>query len=78
MRKYRCLALKPIGYDSESHWSLGNGGTAGGPFPATSRLGFTGFFFPLLKPVLEMGGQPTIRQQGLQGRRVTWGNGRES
>jgi hypothetical protein len=41
------------------------GDAAGDPFSATPDLGFTGFFFPLLKPVLRMGSQPTIRQQSL-------------
>jgi len=31
------------------------------------KLGFAGFFFQLIKPVLRMGGQPAIRQQGFQG-----------
>ena len=31
---------------------------------ATTGLGFTGFLFPLLKSVLWMSGQPTVRQQG--------------
>ncbi len=33
-------------------------------------LGFAGFYFPLLKPVLGMVGQPTIRQQCLHGSRA--------
>jgi len=34
---------------------------------ATTDLGFARFFFPLLKAVFVMGGNPAIRQQGIQG-----------
>jgi hypothetical protein len=37
---------------------------------AATGLSLTGFFFPLLQPMLGMVGQPTIRQQGLQARCV--------
>jgi predicted PhzF superfamily epimerase YddE/YHI9 len=37
-----------------------------GSLPAATRSGFAGFFFPLRKPPLGMGRQPTIRQQGSQ------------
>lgn len=55
---------------------LGDGGTAGGTFPSPSGLSLTGFFFPLLQSVLRMRGQPTIRQESLQGSRVAGGDGR--
>ena len=58
------------------HRLLGDSNPTCGPFAATPGLGFTGFFFPLLKPMLGMGGHPAIRQQGLQGSRVAGGNGR--
>jgi len=45
-----------------------------GPFPAATDLGFAGFFFPLLQPVLGMGRNPAIRQQGFQGGRVAGGD----
>jgi len=32
-----------------------------GPFSSSADLGFAGFFFPLLKPVLRMGGHPASR-----------------
>jgi hypothetical protein len=38
-------------------------------------MGFTGFFFPLLQPVLGMGGHAVIRQQTFQGSRVGRGDG---
>jgi hypothetical protein len=58
---------------------LRSGGcTASDPPPAATGLGLAGFFFPLLKPVLRMGDQPPIRQQGFQGSRVAGGNGRNS
>jgi hypothetical protein len=41
---------------------LGGGKAASGPFPTTAGLGFAGFFFPLLKPVLGIGGNPAIWQ----------------
>jgi hypothetical protein len=44
------------------HYIRGNGRAAGGSFVAATRLGFAGFCFPLLKPVLRMGGNPAIRQ----------------
>jgi hypothetical protein len=46
---------------------LGGGKAAGGPFSATTDLGFTGFFDPLLKSVLGMGSHPAVRQQGFGG-----------
>jgi hypothetical protein len=49
---------------SETSPSAHDGCTTRGSFPATTGLGFTGFFFPLLQPVLVMGDYPTIRQQG--------------
>jgi len=52
---------------------LGDGGPTSGPFAAATGLGFAGFFFPLFKPMLRMGGQPTIQQKGLQGSRVAGG-----
>ena len=75
MRKYRCLALKPNGYDSEPHWSLGNGDTAGDLFSAWTGLGFTGFLFALFQPVLRMSCQPTIGQRGFHGSRVAGSDG---
>jgi hypothetical protein len=45
---------------------LGGGDAAGGPFPLAAGLSLAGFFFPLLKPVLGMGGHPAVRQQGFQ------------
>jgi hypothetical protein len=42
---------------------LGSGSsTAGGSLPAATRLGFTGFFFPLLQSMFRMGGNPVIWQ----------------
>jgi len=41
---------------------LNGGGAAGDPFVAATGLGFAGFFFPLLKPVLGIGGNPAIWQ----------------
>jgi len=51
------------------HRLLGGGKAAGGPFPTATGLSLTEFFFPLLQPMLRMVGQPTIRQQNLQGSR---------
>jgi hypothetical protein len=45
---------------------LGGGNAASGPFSAAMGLGFAGFFFPLLQPMLRMGGHSAIRQQGFQ------------
>jgi hypothetical protein len=39
---------------------MGKGDPPGGPFPPTTGLGFAGFFFPLLQPVLRMGGQTKV------------------
>ena len=50
------------------------GNSTCGLFPAATGLGFVGFFFPLLQRMLGMGGDPAIRQQGLQGSRVTRGD----
>jgi hypothetical protein len=50
--------------------------TAGGPFPTATVLGFAGFFFPLLQPMLGVLGQPAIRQQSFLGGGVARGNGR--
>ncbi len=63
------------GANSESPSPIGRLGTARDSFPAAG-LGFARFFFPLLKPVLGTFGQPTIRQQSLQGSRVAWGDDR--
>ncbi|MGA2256723.1 MAG: hypothetical protein ABSG53_18905 [Thermoguttaceae bacterium] len=52
----------------------GSGNAAGGPFPTATCLGFAGFLFPLLKPMLWVGGNPAIRQQSLQGSRVAGGD----
>ncbi len=41
---------------------LGDSDPASGPFPTAAGLGFAGFFFPLLQPVLGMLSEPTIRQ----------------
>jgi hypothetical protein len=57
------------------HRLLGNGETTSGPLPAASGLSLAGFFFPLFQPMLRMGGQPAIRQQGFQGSYVAWGDG---
>jgi hypothetical protein len=46
---------------------LCGGNAAGCSLPAATGLGFTGFFFPLFQPMLRMGGNPAIRQQGSQG-----------
>jgi hypothetical protein len=43
---------------------LGDGDPTCRPLPAALGLGFAGFFFPLLQPMLGMVGQPAIRQQG--------------
>jgi len=59
----------PSGGGRRQRLLASGGGTAGGPFAAATGLGFAGFFFPLLKPVLGMGGQPAIWQQGFQGNR---------
>ena len=55
-----------------------NSDPTSGPFPAATGLGFAGFFFPLLKPVLGMGGHPAIRQQSFQGSGVAGGDRRQS
>ena len=55
---------------------LCDGDPAGGPFPAATGLSFTRFFFPLFKPVLGVGSDPAIRQQGFQGSRVAGGDSR--
>ena len=55
---------------------LGDGNAASGPFPTTTGLGFTGFFFPLFQPMLGMDGNPAIRQQGFKGSRVVRGDSR--
>ena len=57
------------------HRLLRDGDSTFGTLPAATGLGLAGFFFSLLQPMLGMVGQPTIRQQGLQGSRVAWGNG---
>jgi hypothetical protein len=44
---------------------LGDDDATCGPLATTAGLGLAGFFFPLLKPMLRMGGQPAIRQQCL-------------
>ena len=49
--------------------------TTGGPLSPSSGLGLTGFFFPLLQPMLGMFGDATIRQQGFQSSRVARGDG---
>ncbi len=55
------LATKP----SKHRLDLRRGaGSAGESSPTTAGLGTAGFFFPLLKLVLGMGGSPSIRQQG--------------
>jgi hypothetical protein len=56
--------------------SGGGGDPTCGPFPTATGLGFTGFFFPLFKPMLGMGGNPAIRQQGFQRGSVPRGDGR--
>ena len=57
---------------AKSHHSLlSDGDPTSRPFPPTTELSFTGFFFPLLKPVLWMGCDPVIRQQGFQGGSVS-------
>ena len=61
---------------AESANLLGDGDPTCGPFTAAAGLGLAGFFFPLLKPVLGMGGQPAIRQQSFQGGGVARWNGR--
>ena len=38
----------------------------GEPFSSAAGLSFTGFFFPLLRPMLRVGGNPVVRQQGFQ------------
>ncbi len=59
-------------------WSLlrRNRDTTCGPFLPSSGLSFPRFFFPLLQPVLGMSGQPAVRQQSIQGSRVTRDDGR--
>ena len=54
---------------------MGGGDAAAGPFTAATGLSFAGFLFPLLKPMLRMGGDPTTGQQGFQGSRVAGGDG---
>jgi hypothetical protein len=46
----------------DRHHLQGNSITAGDPFSATPGPSFAGFSFPLLKPVLGMGGNPVVRQ----------------
>jgi len=60
----------------DHHHLLSDGEPTSGPLPAASGLRFTGFFFPLLQAMFGVGGQPAIRQQSLQGSRVTRGDGR--
>ncbi len=50
---------------------------AWGMWAATAGLGFTGFFFPLLKPVLGVRGHPAVWQQGFQGGSIARGDGRK-
>ena len=40
---------------------LGGGKAVRGPFSAATNLGFAGFFFPLVKLMLRIGGHPAIR-----------------
>jgi hypothetical protein len=40
--------------------------SANASFAAATGLGFAGFFFPLLQPMLGMSGNSPIRQHGLQ------------
>jgi hypothetical protein len=56
---------------------LGDGDAASSPFPSASGLSLTGFFCPLLQPMLGMGGNPAIRQQQFQGSRVAESDGRD-
>jgi hypothetical protein len=44
------------------HRLLGDGKPPCGSFSTATGLGLTGFLFPLLQPMLRMGGQPAIRQ----------------
>ncbi len=60
----------PLVRPSESRRYLRGGGATGNAFSAATGLGFAGFFFPLLQPMLGMGGHPAIRQQGFQGSSV--------
>jgi len=53
---------------------LSYGEPTSGPFLSASGLSLAGFFFPLLQPMLRVGGQPAIRQQGLQGGGVAGGH----
>jgi len=57
------LSRTPVAGNSpwKSHLLSGGGKTTSGPFPTTTGLGFAGFFFPLLQPMLGMVGQPAIR-----------------
>ena len=57
---------------------LRDGNPACGLFAATASLGFAGFFFSLLQPVLSMDCQPAVGRQGFQGSGVAWGNGHSS
>jgi hypothetical protein len=56
------------------HRLLGDSNPTRSLLPTATSLAFTGFFFPLLKSVLRMDGQPAIRQQGLQCSRVSPGS----
>jgi hypothetical protein len=44
------------------HRLLGDSNPTCSPIPAATGLGFAGFLFPLLKPMLRVGGHPAIRQ----------------
>ncbi len=60
----------------DHHHLLSDGEPTSSPLPSASGLSFAGFCFPLLQAMFGVGGQPAIRQQSLQGSRVTRGDGR--
>ena len=53
--RHSLVALVKRLHPSKNHRHLLGNGTAGSPFPPSSGLGFTGFFFPLRQPMLGMG-----------------------
>jgi hypothetical protein len=51
---------------SKNHVHLRVGDATSSPFAAATRPSLSGFFFPLFQPMLGMGSNPAIPQQGFQ------------
>jgi len=50
-----------LAWTQNQHRLLGGGNAASRAFPATTGLGFAGFFLPLFQPTLGTGHDPAIR-----------------